>query len=1006
MNNGDTEGAVTYTINVSDRAANPAIQVSGGGITFDRTPPEVTLTSLLSDNDGRTGYAKAGNTITLAFTATDTNMAGIGEMAGLIASKTTTISSTGGTAYEALTGLVTTEDIQGNATYRISVTDLAGNTTIVDTTLASPVIIDTVAPTISTLGLSSSHPGYASWATNNNLITMDITAIDATSGLDTISASIAGKPVDTASIDSDTSARASYTLTYVNTVGDGPASFSATLVDKAGNSTTVTTDSHTGTTITSGVTIDRTGPVLVLTSFVSSNPLHNTYAKAADTVTLSFTARDERAGIATAPVVALSVAGGTRHGALIQPSGTSAGGTTTDYTMTYVTNSSDTEGAITYSVTAYDALGNASNTLVDNTGIILDMTPPSLTLGTMLSNNTGRTGYAKTGSEIYLNFTATDDKALAPTTEMAGTIAGKAVGFTAGTAPAFTATYASVVEGDTQGPASHSITVYDLAGNSTTRTDIIASPVFIDTQAPAITGLTISSSHAGHGAWATNGDTITLGIITDDGSVSSGITASGGTIAGIASTGSATSIAYQLDGTNAVPDGTLAFSVKVTDAAGNESPTVTATTDSTSVTIDRSGPSTPTVTYPAGVHKSGTTYFTTGTSIEFTPDATDTGSGTAGFNLDGSSTVSYAAGGTISLDANASAYSLYAVDNVGNVTQTALAITVTQDSTAPQISTEEGNKPTAEKPDDILILTITLSSNELSGAKKIYYWAGNITKEAAGANVKIYLLETPVTTGSFQVPSLTGIGLESFRFSVEDAAGNETENGYLMSYADSVWTFEAAAPRSLSAGSPSSKASPITTYTAPTPRRPTSYFTPIAFSTTASSATTTARWLSPIASEPASTLTRTPTTSAVSTPPLSASAQAKANAILAAYSMPATSSSMDKPPAKSPAPSSNSAESLEDVATTITTTPDSAGDASIFLTGYSSQPISSPNTVPAPTPPTAPDNTRNPASDRTPNRNPDRSNGNSSGLPPAEAVMPPMAQTKRHDEGSEEPDTL
>jgi hypothetical protein len=293
-------------------------------------------------------------------------------------------------------------------------------------------------------------------------------------------------------------------------------------------------------------------------------------------------------------------------------------------------------------------------------------------------------------------------------------------------------------------------------------------------------------------------------------------------------------------------------------------------------------------------------------------------------------------------------------------------------------------------------------TNGATAVTGIQYWTGNRSKASAIVdNATIHFLEIAIAADeTITNQSLSNLSSNGpFTFLLVDETDRESI-AYGFDYTDS--NYSSFTLRSISRISNSIKTAhtvPTTTYTAPTSRRPTSYITPIAFTT--SPATTPARWLSPMSPELVSTLTRTPMTATV-TPRLSASAQAKANAILAAYSKPSTDTSRSKPLAKAPFPRADTADSHEDKATPITTTPDSLGEASIFLTGYSSQPGTSPSSTSSP----APDNTQNPSPDRTPGPNPDRSNGNSSGLPPAEAVLPTLAQTKRHDEGSEEPGTL
>jgi hypothetical protein len=192
------------------------------------------------------------------------------------------------------------------------------------------------------------------------------------------------------------------------------------------------------------------------------------------------------------------------------------------------------------------------------------------------------------------------------------------------------------------------------------------------------------------------------------------------------------------------------------------------------------------------------------------------------------------------------------------------------------------------------VLTYTGTSELVN----IYYWADSSFEPSAGVTTSSFSSGMELTelgedkTFSFYFDN--GIGVDSITYtliwdSVNLRYGTEAEPGIPIS-------------RSLSPTTPISRPRPTYTNNALTNRRPTSYLTPVAFTPPA---TTPAQWLSPNATEPATSSARAPASSAGSvafTPRLSVSAQAKANAILAAYSMPSTGTSMTKLPAKAQAP--------------------------------------------------------------------------------------------------------
>ncbi len=142
------------------------------------------------------------------------------------------------------------------------------------------------------------------------------------------------------------------------------------------------------------------------------------------------------------------------------------------------------------------------------------------------------------------------------------------------------------------------------------------------------------------------------------------------------------------------------------------------------------------------------------------------------------------------------AFYLYVRDSAGNVTKSNSA-TITVDTTAPEINTG-ASSPSASSANNKL--TITLSSAEVSGIRIIYYWPGTGTKAQAitDGTVKTYTHATAVKTGSLTTTTALDVSVQeqTFRFSVADDLGNETSNGYQMTWDTDDWTYGGAASRS------------------------------------------------------------------------------------------------------------------------------------------------------------------------------------------------------------------
>ena len=233
----------------TDRAGNSA-STTVSGINIDKTDPTI--------NGSRTPGANANgwnnNDVTVSFTASDM-LSGVDTL-----TPNTTLSSDG--AGQSVTG---------------TATDKASNSA---STTVSGINIDKTDPTIS----GSVSPGATPYGWHNTDVTVDFTAEDNLSGIDTVT------PDATLSLE-----------------GAGQSA-SGTATDRAGNSASTTV---------SGINIDKTDPTIS----GSRTPGANAHGWNNSDVTVSFTANDALAGIDTVtPDTTLSSDG----------AGQSASGTATD----------------------------------------------------------------------------------------------------------------------------------------------------------------------------------------------------------------------------------------------------------------------------------------------------------------------------------------------------------------------------------------------------------------------------------------------------------------------------------------------------------------------------------------------------------------------------------------------------------------------------------------------------------------------------------------------------
>ena len=134
--------------------------------------------------------------------------------------------------------------------YRITTTDTAGNTSLSD--CSNPMMIDTVAPTLSAISIASNNSD-ASKAKVGNIITVSFTASEALGGTPTVQ--INGNATSV-------SGSNPYNATYTMTGGDieGSVTFTIDFFDQAGNSGTQVTAVTNG----SSVVFDKTAPTVTI----------------------------------------------------------------------------------------------------------------------------------------------------------------------------------------------------------------------------------------------------------------------------------------------------------------------------------------------------------------------------------------------------------------------------------------------------------------------------------------------------------------------------------------------------------------------------------------------------------------------------------------------------------------------------------------------------------------------------------------------------------------------
>jgi hypothetical protein len=255
---------------------------------------------------------------------------------------------------------VTINNISGDGTLRLDINnsgtgivDGANNALTEGFTNGESYTFDHTNPTL-TVATISSNNAKTTLAKTGDIVTLNFTASENLTNLET---TIAGQVVTATNLGSN-----NYSATYQLTAtdGEGIVPFSIQFKDEVGNTgipVSTTTDAKT-------VTFDRTAPTLS-SAMLSSNNSNPAYAKEGDIVTLNFTTSE---AIET-PTVTI-----TGHAVAVTTVSSNS------FSATYTMTSSDTEGAVDYTIDFSDAAGNTGSGAANTSNrITYDRTIPSIT---------------------------------------------------------------------------------------------------------------------------------------------------------------------------------------------------------------------------------------------------------------------------------------------------------------------------------------------------------------------------------------------------------------------------------------------------------------------------------------------------------------------------------------------------------------------------------------------------------------------------------------------------
>jgi hypothetical protein len=219
--------------------------------------------------------------------------------------------------------------------------------------------------------------------------------------------------------------------------------------------------------------------------------------------------------------------------------------------------------------------------------VVIDITAPVLNTVTVSSNN-ANPATAKVGDVVTVLVSSSE-----PINTPVITIASNTISVVANTSSSFTGTY--TITNNTNQGSSINITYSDLTGNigtvvtSTTNSSTIS----IDKTAPLLNTVVESSNNV-NSTKAKVGDVITVALTANE-PIQTPIVTIAGQSASVTGTSSTYSASYTV--TSNTTEGAAAILISYSDIAGNAGAQVSSTTNSSTVMVDRTAPSTFTIAW-------------------------------------------------------------------------------------------------------------------------------------------------------------------------------------------------------------------------------------------------------------------------------------------------------------------------------------------------------------------------------------------------------------------------
>jgi hypothetical protein len=529
------QGAHTITVTAADAAGNTSSVNTG--LTLDSVAPSVTVASTISGDTGASttdgltsdktptfnGTAEAGSQVTL----TDNGV--------VIA----TVTADGAGLWTATSNVELTA--QGLHTITVTAADTAGNTSSVNTGFT----LDTVVPGVTVNGAIGDDTG----ASTTDKITSDTTPTFTGTAEANSQVTLTDNGTVVATVTADGGGL--WTATTTELTAQGLHTITVTATDAAGNTGSVST----------GFSLDSVVPTVTIASFGDDTGTPGDKITKDTTPTFGGTAE------------ANSVVVLTDNGTIVATVNASSSGL-----WTATTDALTTQGAHAVTVTATDAAGNVGS--AGSYNFTLDTLAPTVTVASVISDDTGASTTDKLTSETTPTFTGTAEVGSQVTLSDNGTIVATV---TADGGGLWTAT---TTELTAQGLHTVTVTATDGAGN----TSSVDTGFSLDTQAPTTPTAIALSAESDSGTQLDNKTSNTTPELTGMAEANSAIalTVDGATL--LTTTADANGL-WTVTGAMVSGEGLHTVSVTATDAAGN-----TGSAGSYNFTLDTTAPDAPTAT--------------------------------------------------------------------------------------------------------------------------------------------------------------------------------------------------------------------------------------------------------------------------------------------------------------------------------------------------------------------------------------------------------------------------